>query len=231
MKLKKSKPCDHSCFMCQHVMKDWHGQIDIQKQTIKLKKGEQFIVEGDAVRGVYFVQSGVAKVHRRWGDKEMIVRFARKGDIVGHRGVSSEQAVYPISATALEPTILCFVDIAFFMSTLRVNSELTYHLMLFYADELQLSEQKMCNLVQLSVKSRLAWSLLLLYKIFGEDASDGYIGITISKTDIAGYIGTTYETVYRMLAELMRLGFITMEGKKIYLKKFDTLQEIAKETN
>lgn len=231
MKLKKVKPCDHSCLMCQHVMREWYDQIDLRKQTIKLKRGEQFIVEGDAVRGVYFVQSGVVKVHRRWGDKEMIVRFARKGDIVGHRGVSSasEQSVYPISATALEAATLCFVDIDFFLSTLRVNAALTYRLMLFYADELQLSEQKMYNLVQKSVKSRLAWSLLSLYSVFGEQSADGYLGITISKTDLGGYIGATYETVYRSLADLVRLNYIRMEGKKIYLTTLDALQQLANE--
>lgn len=229
MKLKKAHSCDHSCFMCQHVLDDWRSQIELHKQTIKIKKGEQFIVEGDKVRGVYFVQSGVVKVHRRWADKEMIVRFAKKGDVVGHRGVSSEQATYPISATALEASMLCFVDITFFMSTLRINPELTYRLMLFYADELQLSEQKMGNLVQLSVKNRLAWSLLLLHKIFGQNEADGFIGIALSKTDLAAYIGTTYETVYRMLGELVQQDVLTMEGKKIYLKNREILQALVDE--
>lgn len=229
MRLKKAKPCDHSCFMCRHVLSDWLGQIDSHRHTVKLKRGEQFIAEGDAVRGVYFVQSGAVKVHRRWGEKEMIVRFAKKGDIVGHRGLSSTQALYPISATAIEPAMLCFIELDFFMSTLRINPNLAYQLMLFYADELQLSERKMCNLVQLSVKNRLAWSLLLLQGLFGADTADGYLGLTLSKTDIAAYIGTTYETIYRMLAELSKEGFLAMEGKKIYLKNIPALQALADE--
>ncbi len=229
MKQKKEKPCDHSCFMCQHVIEDWQSQIDAQKRTIKLKRGEQFIQEGESVRGVYFVQSGVVKVHRRWGDKDVIVRFAKKGDIVGHRGLGSKQSVYPISATALEPSLMCFIDLPFFMSTLRFNPSLSYQLMLFFADELQLSEQKMCYTMQLPVKNRLAWSLLLLRGLFGEGFEDGYLGLTLSKTDIAGYIGATYETVYRMLGELAESGFLRMEGKRIYLQDIDALQLLAEE--
>lgn len=41
----------------------------------------------------------------------------------------------------------------FFMSTLKVNAELTYQLMLFYADELRESEQKMYNLVHMTVRA------------------------------------------------------------------------------
>ncbi|WP_293944638.1 MULTISPECIES: Crp/Fnr family transcriptional regulator [unclassified Sphingobacterium] len=229
MKSKKATTCDHSCLMCRYVLKDWLGQIDLHRKQIKVKKGEQFIAEGEAVHGIYFVQSGLIKVHRNLGDKDIIVRFAKEGDIVGHRGVSSEQAVYPISATALEPTQLCFVDLPFFMSTLRINSELSYQLMLFYADELQLSEQKMCNLVQLSVKNRLAWSLLLLHRIFGAGASDGYIGLALSKKDLASYVGTTYETFYRMLGELVAMGAITVDGKKIFIKDFKQLNRLASE--
>ncbi len=37
-----------------------------------VKKGEQIIKEGDPVTGVYFVYSGTLKVHKRWGEKDII---------------------------------------------------------------------------------------------------------------------------------------------------------------
>lgn len=33
-------------------------------------------------------KKGFVKVHKHWGQREMIVRFAKEGDIVGHRGIS-----------------------------------------------------------------------------------------------------------------------------------------------
>lgn len=215
--------------MCRYVLQDWLGQIDLHRKNIRVKKGEQFITEGEAVGGIYFVQSGLVKVHRNLGDKETIVRFAKKGDIVGHRGVSSEQSVYPISATTLDVTQLCFVELPFFLSTLRINPELSYRLMLFFADELHLSEQKMANLAQLSVKNRLAWSLLLLHRVFGEGIDNEYIGIDLSKKDLAAYVGTTYETVYRTLAELVDSGAITVDKKKIFIKNRSFLDSLAAE--
>ncbi|WP_145329229.1 Crp/Fnr family transcriptional regulator [Sphingobacterium siyangense] len=229
MKSKKVNTCDHSCLMCRYVLQDWLGQIDLHRTNIRLKKGEQFITEGQSVRGIYFVQSGLVKVHRNLGDKETIVRFAKKGDIVGHRGISTEQTVYPISATTLDVTQLCFVELPFFLSTLRINPELSYRLMLFFADELHLSEQKMTNLTQLPVKNRLAWSLLLLYRIFGEENIDGYIGLTLSKKDLSSYVGTTYETVYRMLGELIDLEAIAMDKKNIFIKNFQLLHDLSEE--
>ncbi|MFD1771052.1 Crp/Fnr family transcriptional regulator [Sphingobacterium suaedae] len=223
---KKLKTCDHSCFMCQHVLHDWYTQVDRNRTVVKIRKGQQFISEGDTVRGVYFVLSGAIKVHRRWGDKEMIVRFAKKGDIVGHRGVTSGKGAYPISATALEATELCFLDLDFFMLSLRLHASLSYQLMLFYADELQWSEQKMYNAAHLSVKSRLAYSLLLLRGLFGREEPDGFIGLILSKTDLAAYIGTTYETVYRAMGELEVEGLIALAGKKIFVCRPDLLQAL-----
>lgn len=229
MKSKKINTCDHSCVMCRYVLQDWLGQIDLHRKNIKLKKGEQFITEGESVRGIYFVQSGLVKVHRNLGDKETIVRFAKKGDIVGHRGISTEQTIYPISATTLDVTQLCFVELPFFLSTLRINPELSYQLMLFFADELHLSEQKMTQLTQLPVKNRLAWSLLLIYRIFGEKNTNGYIGLSLSKKDLSSYVGTTYETVYRALGELIDLQVIAMDKKNIFIKNFQLLQDLSEE--
>ncbi|WP_293902358.1 MULTISPECIES: Crp/Fnr family transcriptional regulator [unclassified Sphingobacterium] len=229
MKSKKVNTCDHSCVMCRYVLQDWLGQIDLHRKNIKLKKGEQFITEGESVRGIYFIQSGLVKVHRNLGDKETIVRFAKKGDIVGHRGISTEQTVYPISATTLDVTQLCFVELPFFLSTLRINPELSYQLMLFFADELHLSEQKMTQLTQLPVKNRLAWSLLLIYRIFGEKNTNGYIGLSLSKKDLSSYVGTTYETVYRMLGELIDLEVIAMDKKDIFIKNFQLLHDLSEE--
>jgi CRP/FNR family transcriptional regulator len=39
------------------------------------------------VAGVYFVYKGIVKVHKQWGDKELIIRFANQGQIFGHRGL------------------------------------------------------------------------------------------------------------------------------------------------
>lgn len=214
---KKLKVCDHSCFMCRYVVKDWWENIDMRRQIIKVKKGQRFIDEGSDAEGVYFVQEGLVKVHKRWDDKERIVRFAKKGDIVGHRGMSREKPTFPISATCLENTVLCFIPIDFFKSLLKTNPSLTYELLMFYADELQVSEQKVTNQVHLSVKGRLAWSFLLLEEKMGTDG-DGCIRLILSKTDLAAYVGSTYESVYRMVAELTEEGIIELVNKRVKIK-------------
>lgn len=224
---KKLKACDHSCFMCRHSERDWWENIDIRRQIIKAKKGQQIIDEGEEVKGIYFVQEGLVKVHKRHGDKESIVRFANKGDIIGHRGMPGDKPTFPISATCLENCVLCFVPFDFFKKLLRTNPALTYAMLMFYADELQVSEQKVTNQVHLSVKGRLAWSFFLLEEKMGTD-EEGYIRLVLSKTDLAAYVGSTYESVYRMMTELVEEDVIESVNKRIKIKNRPMLLHYSK---
>ncbi|WP_426329800.1 Crp/Fnr family transcriptional regulator [Pedobacter sp. R-06] len=213
--MKKNNNCDlKTCFMCQLTLKEWHPAIESHKRNFIAKKGEVIIKEGDPVSGVYFVTSGNVKVHKQWGDKELILRFANDGAIIGHRGISSSISTYPISATALETTKLCFVDIDFFKTTIKVNQEFAYGLLMFYADELHASEKKMRNLALMSVKGRLAVAILGLRDQFGLDA-EGFLNLALSRQDLAAFTGATYETVFRTMNELLAEKLIIVKGKQI----------------
>ncbi len=71
---------------------------------------------------MFFINKGLVKVHKRWdAEKEMILRFAGDGAIVGHRGLGGD-TIYPVSGTALTNTGVCFVNIDFFTATLKTNA-------------------------------------------------------------------------------------------------------------
>jgi CRP-like cAMP-binding protein len=228
--MKKSKnECDaNSCFMCQNCLKQWHPAIAANKINFKVKKGKVIFNEGDPVAGVYFVYEGIVKVHKKWGpEKELIIRFATNGAIFGHRGLGGTN-IYPISATALEDCIICFVPIDFFEATLKVNTDFTYNLMMFLASELQESEKKMRNLAHMSVKGRVAQALISLQNQFGTK-QDGSIDIELSRQDLASYAGATYETVFRVLTEMFKEQLIEASGKKIIIKNAKNLTALTAE--
>ncbi len=223
--MKNSKiQCDlKSCFLCTWSSADWLPAIAAQRKTFEVKKGEVIFSEGQPVTGIFFIYSGSAKVHKKWGsDKELIVRFARQGAILGHRGLGSE-SLYPVSATALEACSVCYIDLAFFQSTLKVNPELTLQLLTFFADELRESERRMRNLAHMSVKGRVAKALLILQEQFGKTTA-GWIDILLSRQDLASFAGTTYETVFRVMNELMQENLIATDNKNIHIVDADGLK-------
>jgi CRP-like cAMP-binding protein len=227
---RNSHQCDlRSCFLCQRCLPEWIPAIGAQRKNLAFKKGELIFREGEPVTGIYFVYSGVIKVHKKWGtEKELIIRFAKKGDIFGHRGLGHDNH-YPISATAIEPAEACFIDLDFFRTSMKVNQDLMYGLLLFFADELQESERKMRNLAHMQVKGRVAQALLSLQDKFGI-TPEGFINIILSRQDLASFVGATYETVFRMINELAQDELIALDGKNISLLKPDKLRNYTNES-
>ncbi|MEO6230716.1 MAG: Crp/Fnr family transcriptional regulator [Ferruginibacter sp.] len=227
--MKKSKTdCDQKiCFLCRLCLPEWIPAIKANKKTLFYKKGEVIFNEGEPVEGIYFVYSGTVKIHKKWGkEKELIIRFAKSGDIIGHRGLGTEME-YPISGTALEATTVCFIDLQFFRTTITVNNDFTIQLLMFYAEELQRSERKMSNLAHMQVKGRIAYSLLSLYSKFGVTI-DGSIDVLLTRQDLASYAGTTYETVFRILNEFVQDGTIKITNKNIGITNIDQLQKLTR---
>ena len=225
--MKKSKhECDlNSCFLCRNCVKEWLPAVGANRKSFDIRKGEVVFNEGDPVTGVSFVNTGNVKVHKKWGnDKELIVRFANNGAIFGHRGLST--TVYPISATALEPTKICYFDMEFFNSTMKVNHDFTYKLLMFFAEDLQETEKRMRNLAHMSVKGRLAQSLLTLKEQFGL-RNDGSINIELTRQDLASFAGATYETVFRIINELTAKRLIAIAGKSITILDTEKLLSLT----
>ncbi|RYY65741.1 MAG: Crp/Fnr family transcriptional regulator [Chitinophagaceae bacterium] len=178
-----------------------------------VKKGKTLFREGDPVTGIYFIYTGAVKVHKQWTEgKELILRFAKRGDILGHRGLSDK--VYPVSTTTLEDSRFCFISTEFLEATLKTNPAFTYEMLYFYADELQKAENRMRNLAHMDVKGRIADALLQLHTFFGSDPA-GTIDAKISRQDIASYAGSTYETVFKFFNELSAQGILSTEGKSL----------------
>ena len=228
--MKNSKhDCDlASCFLCTLCLKDWLPAIEAHRKTIPVKKGTVIFEEGSIVTGIFFVYQGKVKVHKKWGnDKELILRIAGKGAILGHRGLGKTN-YYPVSATALENASVCFIDLAFFQSTLKVNHDFTYQLMMFFAEELQESEKNMRNLAHMTVKGRVAQSLLMLQEKFGT-TENGFININLSRQDLASLAGTTYETVFRIINELAQDGIVTVTAKDITIADIQKLTALTAE--
>lgn len=214
MSQKNKKECNlHSCMLCLQCLPSWVPAVSANRKCIRYKKGELIFKEGEEVTGMFFVNTGLVKVHKKWGeDKELILRIAGNGDIVGHRGLGSD-TIYPVSATVLKPTEICFIDMKFFDDTLKANQDFLYQLMMFFASELKESEKRMRNLAHMTVKGRIANAVLTLKEKFG--ASRDTLNITLSRQDFASYIGATYETVSRIMNEMNEEKAITVNGKQI----------------
>jgi CRP-like cAMP-binding protein len=222
--------CDlKSCFLCSYCLPDWLPAVAANRKNIAVKKGQQLFSEGDPVTGIYFIYSGIVKVHKRWGDdKELILRFAKQGDITGHMGLGGD-SVYPVSATAIEAGTVCYVAIDFFESTLNINHQLARQLIGILAKDLHESEKRMRNLAHMPVKGRVAQALFTLKAQFGTNA-EGHLNIELTRQDLASFTGAAYESLFRVMNELTEGKVIIAKAKSISIVDERALNSLAGQT-
>lgn len=199
------------------------------KKTLKCKKRQQFIIEGAPVNGLFFILRGTVKVFRTGiNGRQQIVRFAKEGEIIGHRGFGTEE-YYSIGAIALEDVVLCYFSKDDLQEALLENPKFTYSMMLFYANELNRSESKVKSISQMTVRERVIDTLLYIYRKFGN--LRGFLNLSLSRKEYADYAGTTEEQVIRIFSTLKKEKLITAHGKKIGITNVQNLKNEISEHN
>jgi len=227
---KSCEVCENSvCLIKKNSQTLVNSNFVHEKSDIRCKKGHQFIMEGAPVNGLFFVLKGKVKVFRTGiNGREQIVRFAKEGEIIGHRGFGTEE-YYSIGAIALEDTVLCYFSKGSLQNALYKNPEFTYDMMLFYANELNKSESKVKSLSQMSVRERVIDTLLYIYRKFGENRE--FLNVILSRKEYADYAGTTEEQVIRVFSILKRENLISTKGKRIGINNIDLLKKEISEHN
>lgn len=216
-----------NCFIKKHLHLEKMQDFAIQKTHFSCKKGQQFMIEGAPIQGLYFIYSGKAKVLKTgiYG-REQIVRLTKEGDTIGFRGFGTSNR-YLVAASALEDTVLCNFSNEIMHNILKTIPEFTYALMLFYAEELNKSENNVKKIAQMNVRERVIDALLYLHRKFGDTTNT--IDIVLSRRDIADFTGTTEEQVIRVISSLKKDLLIKTIGKKICLSNIEKMQQEIRE--
>ncbi len=185
------------------------------------KKNQTIFVDGSFPRGVYCINHGKVKVYALGDEgKEQIVHIAKEGEVVGFRAMLSGQA-YRLSATTLEDAKICFIPKEFFLNILDKNVNLRNSLIQKLSEELGERAIFITNLAQKTVRERLAYSLLVLMGIYGDDP------INLSREDLANFVGTATETLIRLLRDFKEEGLIDTQARKIFIQNKEGLFALA----
>ncbi len=213
------------CSLLRNCDPFWIRFISDHKTIFNFRKGQSVFYEHSPVTGMFFVLSGFLKVYKNGlNNKQQIVRFSAPGDIAGHRGFNRK--FYPVSAAALTDAELCFITMEDFNELVRANSVLAYNLLFHMADELYNSEVRERNLAQLSVRERMADALVRIYKALGNENST-FLGVELSRQEIADFAGTTKEQVSRHLSDFKDENLVQLEGKNIFLCDLNKLRALS----
>jgi CRP-like cAMP-binding protein len=158
--------------------------------------------------------------------REVILSILGPGDFFGEMALLDNE---PRSATAIaiEETELLSLHRTDFQSVLTDNRSITTALIKILTARLRRANHQISTLALLDVYGRVARVIVDMAREEGRRLRDGRIAFRrATHQEIANRIGTTRETVTRMLKDLERQGLIAFEGREIVVgpdfeKSFD----------
>jgi len=167
------------------------------------------------------VNHGKVKVYAIGNEgKEQIVHVAKEGEIVGFRSMLSGDS-YKLSATVLEDSNICFISSVDFLNMLDHNTGLRNAVIRELSKELGERAVFITNLAQKTVRERLAYILVILEDVYGDEP------INLSREDLANFVGTATETLIRLVKDFKEEGFIETDVRKIRVLNHDELMKVA----
>ena len=184
-------------------------------------------LEGQPSQGVMVIASGRVKLSTAAPDgRTIVVRMAGPGEVLG---LSAAVVGRPCELTAetLEPTRIKTIPRESFKQWLRAHPELAFQV----AQELAEEYNNTCHqlrgmLLSHTATQRLARTLLQLVRNAGP-GNEVRAPFTLTHQQIAEMIGSSRETVTRLLSGLRHRGVIEIEGSLLIVHDREALRQLG----
>jgi len=190
------------------------------------RRGTVIFLEGDPGDGFYYVKSGKVKIIKATDDgREHIIKLLSPGDLFAEV-LLFNNLPYPATAIAAEDSEVGTIKNADLERLVLNNNSLALQLIKALSQRLLYTQQKIKTLALSDVLARTAETLLRLGEEHGQSGPDGRITIatTLSRQDLASLVGTTRESVTRMLSLLKKEKTIDFDGHKMMILAPDKLK-------
>lgn len=190
-------------------------QLDLvifSTREIHLDEGNTLFYQGDEANYFYLVLEGDIKLFRTSeGGNEKIIEIASKNHIFAEAVMFLEQPLYPLSAEAVNDSVLYRFKIQTYLELLSQSRELCFALL----GDLSIRLSRMLNEIErLSFENGRFRVMQYLDELVGNSSHDS-IKLNIKKKVIASRLSITPETLSRIFRELIEEEIISISGKSI----------------
>ncbi len=194
----------------------------------RYKKGEIIFSEDSPTTGLYFLISGIVKVYSldECG-KEIILRLAGPGDILGHHFIFNFN-VNQNSAKVISNSDFHFIEKKTLLGMQRHDNHVFDYIIAKIGQELLTYQDKSIDLIKKNVRERLASFFCYMAKHHSETTNNKVkIIVQLSREEIASMIGTANETAIRFISEFKEIGLIEEVDRSFKIIDMDKMIKLA----
>lgn len=226
MKVLNNLRIEHKCEDCEMRANNFFCNLrdtnlrvfESLKITNAYPKGSTLFMQGQPSNGVYILCQGRVKLSTGSRDgKVIILHIAEPGEILGLSSTITD-SVHIATAEVLEPCQVNFVKNTDFLHFLQSNPEACLSAVKQLSLNYQTAYLQICSLgLSSSVGDKLAMLFLGWCKSGCDGHESAHLKISYTHEEIAQMIGTSRETVTRLLKEFKERDLITLKGSDLII--------------
>jgi CRP/FNR family transcriptional regulator, cyclic AMP receptor protein len=204
------------------------GGLDQIRFTGVYPKGSLLFVEGEQPRGVFILCSGRAKLTTTSTEgRTLIVKIVNAGEILGASAAILDRP-YEVSGETLEPSQVNFIRRDDFLRFLTTFPEACMHTALALSEKYEAAQREIRSLGLAQTTSEKLAKLILDWCAGGEMTTNGTrLQVLLTHEEIAQMIGTTRETVTRLLSDFKRKKLIQVKGSSLFVIAKEQMQSMV----
>ncbi len=204
-------------------------QLQILAQSAREKRcraGQLIIGERNEIRTFFIVAAGRVKMFKSSSDgKEQTLYLLGPGEMFGMCAAFSD-SIFPANAMTLEETTLLILPGTVIEDLAKKDPTVLFNLIFILSGRLKESMSLIESLSLMETPQRVA--SFLLFSGLKKDCREGEIAeLTISQRELSKILGTTPETLSRILKKLAGENIIEVTGRKIRVLDCEALEELA----
>ena len=200
--------------------------LELMSHKSVLPAGAILFVEGQAPRGMFIVCSG--KVNLSTTSREgkiLILKTAMPGEVLGLSATISGMG-YETTAETATPCLLNFIDRKHFLDLMQSHSETGVHVAQCLSRDYQSAYRDIHDLV-LTRSSAGKLARLLLSQSLKPGGEAVGMATPMTHEEMAQRIGSSRETVTRLLSNLRKKQLIRSDGPTLVIRDRTALEALA----
>ena len=195
-------------------------------QEKKYRAGQLIVGEKHEISAFYIVASGTVKMFKSSHDgKEQTLCLLGPGELFGMCAAFSDY-IFPANAMTLEKSTLLVVPDKVLKDLSKKDPTILFNMLFILSNRLKECMFLIESLSLMEVPKRVAY--FLLFSNLKQDCSKGDIAkLAISQRELSKILGTTPETISRVLKKLAEENIIRVKGRNIHILDCEVLEELA----
>jgi CRP/FNR family transcriptional regulator, cyclic AMP receptor protein len=190
----------------------------------EFRSKEPILREGNENDNIFVINEGVVRVDTYSNNRRQTLSFLKEGDFFGEIAIFTNNKISANVISIIKSEIY----------TLRKNDlnnlisqipQLAYNIIEYLANRVKSADNVIYDYAFKMLEARVASKLIILMHMFkGTEKNKPFINLPITHQDLADFVGTSRETVTKILAKFKEGELIDVQTKKIIILNEERLE-------